>query len=229
MACHLNNLRSTVARASTTVRPSPRALLRCAATPQGKQAAGSNWHHQIAAGALAAALFLQTPEHVQAAEIRSLADLTRSEFSFVDQNKDGVISLEEMAGLARQVAQEEEFDEPGPELLAFSQRMFDLNQDGTTTTDEMLTSLALSNAVSEETGEVDTDAIKMFDKDGDGLIMRRDWSPPFGDMGVSGNELKNYTFDRVDFLSGPEGPDGKLSVQEIGQALTLMRTQVMGY
>eukprot|EP00955_Chlamydomonas_euryale_P081788 363626-Chlamydomonas_euryale.AAC.8 len=48
-----------------------------------------------------------------------------------------------------QVSEEEGFAEPSSKQLSFTLRLFDLNQDGTLTTDEMLTSLAMDSVVSE--------------------------------------------------------------------------------
>lgn len=49
------------------------------------------------------------------------------------------------AGL--QVSEEEGFAQPSDEQLSFTLRLFDLNQDGQLTTNEMLTALALDAVV----------------------------------------------------------------------------------
>ena len=41
---------------------------------------------------------------------------------------------------------------------------------------------------------IDSDAVKVFDKNGDGQTERSDWSAPFGDMGPQGEVVKDYIF-----------------------------------
>ncbi|KAG1659827.1 hypothetical protein FOA52_003770 [Chlamydomonas sp. UWO 241] len=159
-----------------------------------------------------------------AAQYNNLADVMREGFAFVDSNADGVITLSELKQISSQVSSEENMAQPSDTQLSFTLRLFDLNQDGTLTTDEMLTSLALDAVVSEDA--VDADAVKVFDKNGDGLVEKRDWSAPFGDMGAQGETVKGYVFDRVDHLY--DG-DGKLNTTELGNGLTLMRTLALGY
>ncbi len=42
---------------------------------------------------------------------------------------------------------------------------------------------------------VDADAVKVFDRNGDGIVERGDWSAPFGDMGTQGEVSKGYIFE----------------------------------
>ncbi len=61
-------------------------------------------HHlpaKIASCALSACLLMHQP--VQAAQMRTLADVMRPTFEFVDSNKDGVISMDEIKQLSQQV------------------------------------------------------------------------------------------------------------------------------
>ena len=51
----------------------------------------------------------------------------------------------------------------------------------------------LLSQVTEES--IDSDAMKVFDRNGDGLTERSDWSAPFGDMGASGENVKGYIFE----------------------------------
>lgn len=174
--------------------------------------------------AAAVALTLLASPAVSAAELNTLADVMRPQFEFVDANKDGLIDLKELQQISRSVSEEEGMALPNESQLAFTLKLFDLNQDGQLTTDEMLTSLALDAVVSEDA--VDEDAVKVFDKNGDGLVERADWSGPFGDMGADGEVVKGYIFERVDRLF--DG-DNKLNTTELGNALNLVRTIALGY
>jgi len=176
------------------------------------------------AGAAAVASLCLLASPAQAAQLNTLADVMRDTFSFVDSNADGVVSMNELQQISSQVSEEEGFAEPSSKQLSFTLRLFDLNQDGTLTTDEMLTSLAMDSVVSEEA--VDADAVKVFDRNGDGQVERADWSKPFGDLGDRGEAVKSFVFDRVDFLYDN---NGKLNVTELGNALTLVRTLTLGY
>lgn len=148
----------------------------------------------------------------------------RTEFAFVDSNSDGIVDLDELKQISSQVSQEEGFAQPVEEQLSFTLRLFDLNQDGKLTTDEMLTSLALDAVVTEDA--VDADALKVFDRNGDGIVERAEWSAPFGDMGRQGEATKEYIFNRVDHLY--DG-NGQLEAQELINALNLVRTVALGY
>ncbi|GAX78291.1 hypothetical protein CEUSTIGMA_g5733.t1 [Chlamydomonas eustigma] len=157
--------------------------------------------------------------------MNTLADVMRPTYEFVDSNKNGVITLDEIKQLSSEVSQKEGFAEPSETQLQFTMRLFDLNQDGTLTTNEMLTSLALDAVVSEDA--VDEDTYNIFDKNGDGFVERDDWSAPFGDIGGErGEEVKTYVFNRVDHLN--DG-DNRLNVTELGNGITLVRTLALGY
>jgi hypothetical protein len=60
------------------------------------------------------------------------------------------------------VAEDVGFMAPPDDRLDFALRLFDLNQDGRVSTDEMLSSLALDGAVGEE--GLDADVLAVFDK-----------------------------------------------------------------
>jgi len=180
---------------------------------------------KLASVGLSLCLLSGNVESCYAASMNTLADVMRPTYEFVDSNKNGVITLDEIKQLSSEVSQTEGFAQPTETQLQFTMRLFDLNQDGTLTTDEMLTSLALDSVVSEDA--VDEDAYNIFDKNGDGFVDRADWRAPFGDIGGDrGEEVKNYVFNRVDHLN--DG-DNKLNVTELGNGITLMRTLVLGY
>ncbi|KAJ9525154.1 hypothetical protein QJQ45_020684, partial [Haematococcus lacustris] len=192
--------------------------------PQRCQAVQA-WKQEIGAVLLAASLVISAPAMAEA-QPRMLSDLARGDYSFVDVNGNGIIDQEEINNLAKQVAQEEGFVAPDEEVVAFTTRLFDLNQDGKLVVDELLTGIVLENAVDRDEVTVPEDVFKVFDQDGDGFVSRKEWTAPLGDLGVNGEAMKDFVFDRVQYL---QRQDGKLDVAETRNALSLLRVAVLGY
>lgn len=76
----------------------------------------------------------------------------------------------------------------GDGQLEFSLKLFDLNQDGTLTAEEMLRSLALDGAVSEDA--VDAGVFDVFDANRNGRVDAGEWQRALGDLGASGEGAK---------------------------------------
>ena len=112
----------------------------------------------------------------------------------------------------------------GDGQLDFSLRLFDLNQDGTLTAEELLRSLALDGAVSEDA--VDAEVFGVFDSNRNGKVDSNEWQRALGDLGAAGDGAKKYVFERVDRLTES---GGQLNETDFGTALTLLRTVVLGY
>mmetsp|Transcript_36040 Transcript_36040/g.80221 ORF Transcript_36040/g.80221 Transcript_36040/m.80221 type:complete len:243 (+) Transcript_36040:110-838(+) len=192
---------------------------------QGKPLLSALLGAGVAAGLTLSMLSGAVPEPAQAAKFNTLADILRSDLSFIDANSDGVITEDELIKMSNTVAELDELTPPPIEALDFTLKLFDLNMDGTLTTDEMLTAMVLDAAVSEDA--VDADVVSVFDKNNDGFVTQAEWDAPFGDLdGQQGETVKNYVFKKVD---GLVHHDGKLDTTELGEALTLVRTLVLGY
>lgn len=159
-----------------------------------------------------------------AAEPSSLADLTRPQFEFVDADKDGVISREEIQQTSKEVAAEVDFMLPDQPQLDFAMKLFDLDANGTLTAEELYTSLALDGAVSEDA--LDEGVWKVFDRNSDGKVDMREWKAGLPALGPGGDAAKEYVFTRVD---GLVDGNAKLDQQEFANALTMTRVMVMGY
>lgn len=113
----------------------------------------------------------------------------------------------------------------GDGQLDFSLKLFDLNQDGTLTAEELLRSLALDGAVSDDA--VDADVYGVFDANRNGKVDAGEWQKALGDLGGgTGDGAKRYVFERVDRLTDS---GGQLNESDFGTALMLMRTIVLGY
>eukprot|EP00878_Enallax_costatus_P021133 GHUV01022366.1.p1 GENE.GHUV01022366.1~~GHUV01022366.1.p1 ORF type:complete len:199 (+),score=63.38 GHUV01022366.1:90-599(+) len=112
--------------------------------------------------ALAVSLALTPMGAAQAAAPTQLADLLREQFGFVDTNKDGLVTKSELQQLVKTISAENNVPLIDTEQLDFSMKLFDLNQDGNLTTEELLRSLVLDGAVSEDA--VDADVFAVFDK-----------------------------------------------------------------
>lgn len=182
---------------------------------------------QLLAAGLAAGLAFGLPAvpPARAAEqFASLADIVRPSFAFVDANKDGIITKEELQQTSKEVASEIDFMLPGEQQLDFAMRLFDLDQDGRLTAEELLTSVALDGAVSEDA--LDEAVWKVFDRNADGAIDVSEWRGALPPLGPGGEGIKEYTFGRVDRLVGA---GGRLGQQDFANALTLLRISVLGY
>lgn len=166
---------------------------------------------------------LAPPAHA-AAEFASLADIVRPSFGFVDANEDGIITKEELQQTSKAVATEIDFMLPGEQQLDFAMRLFDLDQDGRLTAEELLTSVALDGAVSEDA--LDEAVWKVFDRNADGAVDAGEWRAALPPLGPGGEGAKEYVFGRVDRLVGSSG---KLGQQDFANALTLLRVSVLGY
>ncbi|KAG2499628.1 hypothetical protein HYH03_002567 [Edaphochlamys debaryana] len=188
--------------------------------PRPVQAVGQ----QAAAVLAAAALTLGGASPAMAAEFNSLADIVRPQFAFVDENKDGVISKQELLRTSKQVAEDVDFLIPEESQIDFAMKLFDLNQDGTLTTDELLASIALDGAVSDDS--LDADVVKVFDRDNDGFVTLREFKNGVPPLGPNGEAAKEYIFTRVDQVV--DG-NSKLDTQEFANALVLMRAAILGY
>lgn len=197
--------------------------------PQQPQQHSSSLGSKLAGAGLAVAIGLlgctAGVSPAAAAEFNTLADVMREEFAFVDSNKDGLVSKDEILEVSKKVAEEEEFLVPPDEQIEFTMRLFDLNQDGRLTLDEMLTAMALDRGV-EDGALIDEDVLKTFDRNGDGFVDMKEWKEPFGDLGANGEAVKEFVFRRVDQL---DNNDRKLGVDEFGNAFTLVRTTVLGF
>lgn len=161
---------------------------------------------------------------VAASQYSSLADIVRKDFAFVDEDKNGIITKDELLRTSKTVAEDIDFMIPSDEQLDFTMKLFDLNQDGTLSTDELLASIALDGAVGDDA--VDADVVSVFDKDGDGYVTLREFKSGVPPLGPNGEAAKEYIFGRVD--SVVDG-DGKLDPQEFANALVILRTAVLGY
>jgi hypothetical protein len=64
----------------------------------------SGWQRALPAAALSAAILCMQPAPAEARQ-QALADLVRDSYSFVDQNKDGVITAEELRSVNKNVSQ----------------------------------------------------------------------------------------------------------------------------
>ncbi|GLC41405.1 hypothetical protein PLESTB_001014700 [Pleodorina starrii] len=180
--------------------------------------------HLLAAGLAIGMSLSATPALAAAPQFNSLADIVRSSFEFVDENKDGVITKQELLRTSKAVAEDVEFMLPDESQLDFAMKLFDLNQDGTLATDELLASIALDGAVGDDA--IDADVVRVFDKDGDGFVSLREFKAGVPPLGPNGEAAKEYIFTRVDQVV--DG-DSRLDTQEFANALTLMRTTVLGY
>ncbi|KXZ50247.1 hypothetical protein GPECTOR_17g885 [Gonium pectorale] len=203
----------------------------CAAKPavQHQQAPTTREGGSVASQLLAAGLALSlslggVSSAMAASQYNSLADITRSSFAFVDEDKNGVITKDELLRTSQAVAEDVEFIVPEESQLDFAMKLFDLNQDGTLTTDELLASIALDGAVGET--EIDADVVAVFDKDNDGFVSLREFKAGVPPLGPGGEAAKEYIFRRVD---GLVDANDKLDTEEFANALTLMRTAVLGY
>ncbi|GIL81692.1 hypothetical protein Vretimale_1335 [Volvox reticuliferus] len=207
-----------------------RAVMCCATDPQTRryQTSFVPMGHKVASQLLTAGLALgisfSASPVVAAPQYNSLADIVRSSFEFVDENKDGVITKEELLRTSKAVAEDVDFMLPDESQLDFAMKLFDLNQDGTLSTDELLASIALDGAVGDDA--IDADVVNVFDKDGDGFVSLREFKSGVPPLGPNGEAAKEYIFSRVDqVING----DNRLDTQEFANALTLTRTVVLGY
>ncbi|EFJ46946.1 hypothetical protein VOLCADRAFT_105252 [Volvox carteri f. nagariensis] len=191
---------------------------------QNSQEPRSSVASQLLAAGLALGISLAGSPVVAAPQYGSLADIVRSSFEFVDENKDGVVTKEELLRTSKAVAEDVEFMLPDESQLEFAMKLFDLNQDGTLATDELLASIALDGAVGDDA--IDADVVKVFDQDGDGFVSLREFKSGVPALGPNGEAAKEYIFSRVDQMV--DG-DNRLDTQEFANALTLMRTAVLGY
>jgi len=164
---------------------------------------------------------------VQAANApANIGGLLAEDYAFVDDNKDGIISLDEFRSTSNSVAEEQAFTAPNDEVLRFSMKLFDMNQDGKLTPHELMTGFALDSVVSED--EIDAGAVRVFDKDQNGTVSLQEFKSGLGvDLGPNGEQLQEWVFRRVDSLQdGNQQLDLKT---ELGDAITLMRANILGY
>jgi Ca2+-binding EF-hand superfamily protein len=87
----------------------------------------------------------------------------------------------------------------------FCRKLFDLNQDGKLTSEEVLRSLAINDAVNERAERARDAVYRAFDRDGNGVVDAGEWSATLGDLGPNGEAAKKYIFARVDQLSNSDG------------------------
>uniref|UniRef100_A0A383V5T2 EF-hand domain-containing protein n=1 Tax=Tetradesmus obliquus TaxID=3088 RepID=A0A383V5T2_TETOB len=159
-----------------------------------------------------------------AAQPQQLADLLREEFGFVDSDKDGLISKSELQSLVKNVSTEANLPLVEGDQLDFSMKLFDLNQDGKLTTEELLRALVLDGAVAEDA--VDADVYNVFDRNANGTIEQEEFRAGLGDVGSNGDAAKDFVYGRVDRLSDS---GGHLNSSAFGNALVLMRAVLLGY
>ncbi|KAI8462255.1 MAG: kinase-like protein [Monoraphidium minutum] len=178
----------------------------------------------LGAAALSVGLLLAPVQPAHAAAPQGLADLVRADFGFIDADQDGVISRDDLRAFNAGLTAEEGVPAIGDGQLDFSLRLFDLNQDGTLTSEELLRSLALDGAVDEDA--VDSGVFKVFDYNNNGRVDAAEWQRGLGDLGAQGEGAKTYIFDRVDRLTSS---NQQLDTSDFGTALILARTIILGY
>ncbi|PNW87170.1 hypothetical protein CHLRE_02g111700v5 [Chlamydomonas reinhardtii] len=212
-------MQSLRTRVSSAAAPAQRRSVIAAAARPSQQLAS-----QALAAGLALGITLSGAPALAASPYSSLADIVRPQFAFVDEDKNGVITKQELLRTSQAVAEDVDFLVPGEGQLDFAMKLFDLNQDGTLTTDELLSAIALDGAVSDDA--IDKDVVSVFDKDGDGFVTLREFKAGVPPLGPGGEAAKEYIFNRVDQLVNA---DSKLDQQEFANALILTRTAVLGY
>jgi hypothetical protein len=179
-----------------------------------------------ASAALLGLALALAPAPALAEEYRTIADVVQADFVFVDGNKDGMVTQQELRELSKQLASEA--DVPGGAAaepdIEFTYKLFDLNADGVLTTEEVLRSIALDGAVSDDA--VDSGVFKLVDSNSDGRVDRSEFVRALGDFGPSGDEFKGFVFARTDYITGGQG---RLDVSGFANALVIVRNSVLGY
>eukprot|EP00879_Flechtneria_rotunda_P003595 GHRR01003830.1.p1 GENE.GHRR01003830.1~~GHRR01003830.1.p1 ORF type:complete len:221 (+),score=96.88 GHRR01003830.1:72-734(+) len=192
-----------------------------------RQRPSSVQHLVNAAGttALAVSLAVMPINAAQAASApQQLADILREEYKFIDENNDGLVTKSEVQKLVKNISSENNVPLIDGDQLDFSMKLFDLNQDGKLTSEEVLRSLVLDGAVDEEA--VDADVFSVFDNNKNESIEKEEFRKALGDLGSNGDAAKDFVFQRVDYLSGS---NGHLNAGAFGTALVLMRSVLLGY
>lgn len=202
----------------------PRTALVCNASRSSQTPLHQSLLSAASATLLSAALTLAPAPLALAEEFKTIADVVRADFIFVDGNKDGVVSQEELKELSKQLADEQDMPTADPTQLEFTYKLFDLNQDGKLTTEEVLRSIALDGAVDDDA--VDESVFEVFDRNKDQKVDRGEWVAALGDFGPNGDGFKQYVFTRVDHLTESQG---KLDINEFATALVVVRTAALGY
>jgi Ca2+-binding EF-hand superfamily protein len=157
-------------------------------------------------------------------QLSPLADLVAADYSFIDADDDGVITAADLRSFNEALSAGGELPALADGQLEFTLRLFDLNEDGRCSKEELLRSLVLDGAVSDDA--VDASVVRAFDANKNGKVDAREWERGVGDLGPAGGPAARYIFGRVDRLTSS---NGELDASDFGTALVLLRTTVLGY
>lgn len=187
----------------------------------------------LATAALSVGLLLSgapapVPEALAAAAESPLADVVRGRYPGITRDPNGVVTRGDLEAFNEDLwLQWVEEGEPvlGNGDADYALKLFDLNQDGTVTPEEVLRALALDGAIDPRTGEVDRNVFEAFDANGNGAVDLGEWQAALGDLGPEGEGTKRYIFNRVDKLADAGGQLGR---GDFSAAVQLAREVLLG-
>lgn len=150
-----------------------------------------------------------------AAEVQTLADAMRPKLEFVDVNRDGKISIEELRTQLPKAGADVKGD---PQLAEYYMGQFDLNGDRTLNTDEFLSAAALDVSVDE--AGFDDKLWRMLDKNHNNTVDLSEWLAGVSSLGTSDADeaIQKYVFEKANNIH-----DGTGVLSDSGVADALLR------
>lgn len=144
----------------------------------------------------------------------TVSDAASAQLGFVDADKDGFVSLQELQQNLPSIRKVED-----GEYVQYLHRLYDINVDGKLSKDEFLTSTALEACVAED--EVSTALFQVFDKDNNQMVDSQEFRQAWGsNLGNKDDRVARRVFRKADITG--DG-NGSLDEFEFVKAMNMLR------